>query len=67
MKKIYDISKGQAITLWVFFVPIWLISIIRIIFWEGRNSLFVPVCLFWGIPFVLIFYTLGWKNNKNKQ
>ncbi|MEK7646456.1 MAG: hypothetical protein AAB381_02065 [Patescibacteria group bacterium] len=59
----YNISKGQLVTVWVFAVFIF--------FWAmneneySSNSFYA----FFGltIPFVVIFYTVGWRNNKNKK
>ena len=58
--KIYNISLGQLITFWVFGIPLclWLAdknyqSTIEIVF----------ACL---IPCFLVFYSLGWKNRREK-
>tara|TARA_Y100000310_G_C20380943_1_gene668071 strand:- start:32 stop:220 length:189 start_codon:yes stop_codon:yes gene_type:complete len=62
MKKIYNISIGQLITMWVFGGIGWFFSAI----WAdgGPAISFFLIIL---IPFFLIFYTIGWLNNRNKQ
>jgi len=63
MHNLYDTSKGQVITLWIFGIFGWIWSILEV----GQDRpLFVAFILIWAIPFALIFYTLGWKNNKKK-
>ncbi|HUD04214.1 MAG TPA: hypothetical protein VMR73_01845 [Candidatus Paceibacterota bacterium] len=59
MKNIYKISTGQFVTVWIFGVFAWL--------WASNDSVSwnpTPFSgfLFWLIPFVLIFYTIGWRN-----
>src|SRR3989344_9160191 len=71
MKNLYNITKGQVITLWIFGV-IWLV-------WAMNQS-----CYFYGscsrgyrvwladyvlfiLPFALIFYTIGWRNSRKNQ
>ena len=75
MKKIYNISKGQVITLWVFFGILWIVSALGV-FIDFSSSYISPKEMglfhflllgFWLIPFLLVFCTLGWKNNKNKD
>ena len=77
MSKIYNISKGQLITLWVFVIIIWIIAVMvtkndadsfrnfgyHIVDNSGAwGLLFVLI----GVPFIMIFYSIGWKNNKKK-
>ena len=50
MKKLYNISVGQLITLWIFGAFGWIISL------ESNGF------LLWIIPLVLVFYTIGWRN-----
>jgi len=73
MKSIYNISKAQLVTIWVFLGAGW--------FWlnsyqigSGGVNYFCAfrncnanVFLLWAIPFILIFYTAGWWNNQNKN
>jgi len=72
MKSIYNISKGQLITLWFFGAIGW--------FWALDNRYgcikesLLPCLnlksnpeyevLLWLIPLILVFYTIGWKNRK---
>jgi len=68
--KIYNISKGQLITIWIFGV---LLLVFGSFYWLvqsgelGRFPFFSSVLLLF-IPFALIFYTLGWRkhNSQNK-
>ncbi len=55
MEKIYTISKGQLITVWVFGSFGWLYIL-------EDESIFG----FLVIPFVLIFYTIGWKDSRKQ-
>jgi hypothetical protein len=63
--KIYNITKGQLITVFIFGTIIWIISLIRLSFNTHPHSPPVEVWLLLTIPFALIFYILGWKN-RNK-
>ena len=71
MKKIYKISKGQVITLWVFFGLLWtyitfaiIMSIVLGLGGPKPLTRIIFLLLFWFIPFVLVFYTLGWKSSR---
>ena len=60
MSKIYNISKGQLATLWIFGV-LALIGVLGILNYSlsiAEGSLMIL------IPFALIFYTIGWRNYK---
>jgi len=57
----YAITKGQLITLWIFAAPIWLFAAFLSIF---INALLWATLSFVFIPFLLIFYTLGWRNHR---
>jgi len=60
MKNIYNITKGQLISAWGF--------AILLTFWASdkdyysTNPIYGLVGL--GIPFLVIFYTIGWRNNR---
>jgi hypothetical protein len=56
MKNLYNVSVGQLITIWVFGIFAWMYAL------DGYGS--SAKFLFVFIPFVLIFYTIGWKNNR---
>lgn len=60
MKNFYNISKGQLITIWVFGIIGWLY--VLLVGQESGSA--APIFLFVLIPFFLVFYTIGWKNNK---
>ena len=53
MNNIYKISKGQLITLWVFGIIGWLISLD-----ESDNGSGLATFFVWAIPFFLIFYSV---------
>ena len=66
--KIYQITKGQLVTLWAFGLVGWLFS------WAGAVSYKISDSLeglYWFlfifIPFVLMFYTNGWLSENNKS
>jgi hypothetical protein len=59
MKKMYDISKAQLITLWVFGFFIWIWSINQVDYGSSMGSFFAIL-----IPFLLTFYTIGWRAEK---
>ena len=65
MKNLYNISRGQLITLWIFGVIGWLWALEKAT--SGYSDSTLAEVLAWIIPLVLIFYTLGWRNNKKKQ
>ncbi len=58
MKNIYNITKGQIITIWIFGIFLWL-SLVQELEWSDYFSL-----VFFGVPALLIFYTIGWRNNQ---
>ncbi|MDD4902698.1 MAG: hypothetical protein PHE24_06205 [Patescibacteria group bacterium] len=59
--KIYGITKGQLITLWVFGIIFWLFDISPAL--ESYSQFDIPVVLLFLIPAILIFYTFGWKKH----
>ena len=63
MKSVYSISRGQFVTLWVFGLIGW--------FWAMDKSDYYSYnfsyeFLLWAIPLLLIFYSIGWRNNKKR-
>jgi hypothetical protein len=61
-KKIYSIEKGQLIALWVFGLLGFLFTLSPALDYGSGVALFFMLF----IPFVLVFYTIGWKKyNKN--
>ena len=73
MKNLYEISKWQFILLWVFSVIAW----VRV---ANNSCEWFQLCRRFGsdnmtpladwmaliIPFVLVFYTLGWISHQKK-
>ena len=64
MKNIYNISKGQLITVWFFGVIGWFLTLEETSGYYGSGF---AEFLAWLIPFALIFYTIGWKNDKKSK
>jgi len=63
---IYNITKGQLIILWIFGVLLWIGDIIT--FLESYSTSSPSGFLIILIPFILIFYTIGWrKKHKSKK
>ncbi|MFZ2621110.1 MAG: DNA translocase FtsK [Minisyncoccia bacterium] len=62
--KVYNITKGQLITLWIFggIGMFWALVQADSYSTEDRGIFFL-----WFIPLVLIFYTIGWKNYKKNK
>ncbi len=60
---IYNITKGQKNVVIVLGVIIWLLSIGAILDGESMKSVLVFILT----PLILVFYLLGWKNNKKKN
>ena len=76
MKNHSNISKGQLITVWVFSVIAWYIVIKEACWWYKDCNRFsgsdqdttLYNWLSFIIPFLLIFYTLGWfKKRKDNE
>jgi len=62
MQKLYDITKGQLITLWVASLFFWLFSIGGA---DEGSSFFGFLSIL--IPTFLIFFTIGWKRAHKKN
>jgi len=58
MKNIYNITKGQLITAWVCGVFLFFILGNK----PEVNTLDIVIGV--GVLFVLVFYTIGWRNHK---
>lgn len=67
MKSIYSISKGQLVTIWVFLGFIWLATLAIGLPDNWAHISRIGAILAWLIPFVLIFYTLGWRSNRKAK
>jgi hypothetical protein len=64
MKRIYDISKGQIITVWLFGIIAWLWALDDASSWDSSGlGSFLSIL----IPFLLIFYTIGWRKEKKSD
>ena len=62
MRGIYSITKGQLITLWFFGTIGWLFAGLVLL-----NEIISALLYIFLIPFILIFYTIGWRNSKKKK
>ncbi len=59
----YNITRGQLITIWVFGLLLWMCAVTQAMDTYSKE--------FWGIlayviPGALIFYTIGWRNYKKR-
>lgn len=62
----YNITRGQLITLWVFGIIAWLVSLVISIDSYGVAGFAIALLII--IPAGLTFYTVGWKSkNKTKK
>jgi len=72
MKNLYKITKEQLIVIWVFGVigEIWLLIQINsrtlIPSIGSTKDLTIEMFIIWLLPMLLIFYTLGWRENNTK-
>lgn len=62
--KLYNITRGQLITLWIFGIVFWVVSFFSA---SDTDSKSFWVFLFFLIPGALIFYTIGWRNEKKSK
>lgn len=66
MKNLYNITKAQLITTWIFGALTWLFILLSS--QDSYNTgITLEGILFFLIPFLLIFYTFGWSNNRKKN
>lgn len=61
---LYDITKGQLITIWIFAMLYWLIVLGHVM--DAYEPSYVFVLQVFLIPGVLVFITLGWRKRRNK-
>lgn len=61
----YNITRGQLVTLWVFGLLIWLWSVATALTYSYEAS--GEDFLVWFVPFVLIFYTIGWRQKNSSK
>lgn len=61
MKNFYDISKGQMTTIWIYGV---IVILTLGALSEERLSSGIAVYLFLTTLFFIVFYTIGWRNNR---
>lgn len=66
MRSIYNITKGQLITLWVFGIIGWIWALLEKSNYYYNDPGYLGFLL-WFIPLVLVFYTIGWKNHRKNE
>lgn len=64
MKRIYNITKGQLFCVQIFFLSIWIWALNEADY--GKYMALAQPLIF-ILPFITIFYTLGWKDNKKTR
>jgi len=62
--KIYNIVKGQLITIWVFGL---IATFICFVFMMNSDDLSGWAIIFIFIPCLLIFYTIGWRAHRKQS
>jgi len=63
MKNFYNITKGQLITLWVFgVIGMFIAGAWAEDYNSGLGAFFAVL-----IPFAIVFYTIGWRNNNREE
>jgi len=60
--KLYDITKSQLIIIWVLGIIVWLWSGVEA---ETNGGLYMLIFLI--LPFILLFYSLGWRKKHKKS
>ena len=65
MNNIYNITRGQLITVWIFGGFGWFSAFISLDATYSPSPFLGFLVLF--IPFVLIFYTIGWRNRRKND
>jgi len=58
MQKIYNITIGQFITIWIFGLIGWFFTLAPAFDYGSGLAFFLVIF----IPFALVFYTIGWRN-----
>lgn len=61
--KIYNITRGQLITIWVFGLIATFASLAELDSYDPSGWATIFLIL---IPFALVFYTIGWRFHKKK-
>jgi len=54
----YNITRGQLIVVWIAGIIVWLRELAASTEWYGTP---IDSVLALTIPFILLFYTLGWR------
>lgn len=62
MKSLYNITRGQLLTVIVFGIIGWIFAMDKS---DSSRSSDLYDVLVWFIPFVVIFYVIGWRNYHN--
>jgi hypothetical protein len=63
----YNITKGQIITIWVFGSLLWVATFFCVLDSYSSISGKIWSFLFLAIPFILVFYTIGWRNYQKRS
>ncbi len=63
----YNTTKGQLITIWVFGLFLWVVTFFCGVY--SYSSIFdkIWLFLFLVIPFIVVFYTIGWRNCQKRS
>lgn len=62
--KIYNITRGQLITIWIFGLIATLVSLFELDSYDPSGWATIFLIL---IPCVLVFYTVGWRSYKKQS
>jgi len=63
MKNLYNITKGQLITIWIFGVIATLLSGAYAADTESAIGGILSIL----VPFIVIFYTIGWRERHREE
>jgi hypothetical protein len=67
MKHLYNISRTQLITLWVFGAIATFWSLEKASYEHYTVNYTLPELMSWFIPLALFFYTIGWRDRQKKK
>lgn len=67
MKHLYNISKVQLITLWVFGAIATYWAMDKLSYTHYSADFTVAEFTAWFVPLALFFYTLGWRDRQKKN
>ena len=63
MKHLYDVTQGQLIAAWVFGIVLVLFHLSPAFDYGRQWAIFMVVF----VPFLLVFYTIGWWSRRKKN